>query len=152
MPGDDSYLISVAKTEYRDGYNQGDAQKVLNVFADGFIDMSDGQPSFFGGDARTALKRRLAGLFAEFKVTVTPLIIDITVLGDTAFDYGWHKIRLTPRSGGETLEYKARYIERWSRQADGQWKIVFLMTNKEAQPRMEPLSECDVARSLCAAG
>ena len=150
MAGNDRYLISVAKSEYRDGYNEGDPGKVLNVFAGAFIDMSEGQPSFFGGDARLALEKRLTDLFAEYKVELAPSIIDIAVQGDSALDFGWHQVTLTPKSSGATLAYKARYFERWSKQHDGQWKIVFLMTNREEPPRMEPLSECAVWRSLSA--
>ena len=45
---DDIHAINLAKTEFRDGYNAGDVEQVLSVFADALTDMSDGQPSFWG--------------------------------------------------------------------------------------------------------
>jgi hypothetical protein len=41
---DDTYLINVAKTEYREGFNPGDADRVVSVFAPEFTDNSDGRP------------------------------------------------------------------------------------------------------------
>jgi len=151
MPNNDSYHIAVAKSEYRDGYNEGDVQKVLSVFAGGFIDMSDGQPSFFGADARLALEQRLHDLFAMYWVRLAPSMVTVALQGDSAFDFGWHQLTLTPKVPGQTLEYRARYFERWSRQPDGSWKIVFLMTNKEQPPRMDPFSECAVVRRIATA-
>ena len=56
---DDVNLISLAKTEYREGYNNADVERVLAVFADVFTNMSEGDCSFFGeegkGPARTVL-------------------------------------------------------------------------------------------------
>ncbi len=147
---DDAYAIAVAKSEYRDGYNQGDAEKVLSVFAPGFVDMSEGQPSVFGADARQALRRRLEELFAGHEVRLAPLIVDIVVDGDQAYDFGWHKVWIG-RRGQAAQEGRLRYFERWKKQPDGSWKIVYLITNKEERPRMEPLSEVAAWRRVCAA-
>jgi hypothetical protein len=48
---DDTYAINVAKTEYREGFNTGDADRVVSVFAPEFTDNSDGRPSRYGKDA-----------------------------------------------------------------------------------------------------
>jgi ketosteroid isomerase-like protein len=146
---DDAYAIAVAKSEYRDGYNEGNIEKVLSVFANGFVDMSEGQPSIFGSDARQALRARLGDLFAQYRVRLAPLIVDVVVNGNQAYDFGWHKLHLVSADGSER-ELRMRYFERWSKQPDGQWKIVYIITNKEEQPGMEPLSESQVMGRLAA--
>lgn len=145
---DDQYLISVAKSEYRDGYNEGNAEKVLSVFGSGIVDMSEGQPSFFGTTARDSLRQRLEGLFSEYKVSLVPVIIEIVVSGGEAYDYGWHKLNLTPKSGGESMNLKLRYFERWQKQVDGRWTISFFINNKDVQPCMEPFPESEIVRNL----
>ena len=45
---DDTYAINVAKTEYREGFNMGDAARVVDVFAPEFTDNSEGRPSRYG--------------------------------------------------------------------------------------------------------
>jgi ketosteroid isomerase-like protein len=133
---DDVYLISLAKTEYREGYNNADVERVLSVFAEAFTNMSDGDCSFFGEEGKPALREQLDTLFDAYRVQMFPIIIDIVPKGGAAVDWGWHKVVLEPKDGGEVQRLKLRYYETWARQPDGTWKIDFLMTNRERTPRM----------------
>jgi ketosteroid isomerase-like protein len=133
---DDVNLISLAKTEFREGYNNADVERVLSVFADVFTNMSEGDCSFFGEEGKAALREQLQCLFSQYRVQMSPVIIDIVPNGDTAYDWGWHKVVLESRDGSGAQNIKLRYYETWARQADGSWKINFLMTNRECPPRM----------------
>lgn len=140
MAKDDQDAISVAKTEYREAYNNGDVQRLLSVFAPGFTDCSDGEPSFYGSESRRALELRASELFHRFKVDLFVIIIDIVVKDDFAFDWGWHKVRLVDKQTGATSDTKYRYFETWTR-ADGTWKVDYIITNKEMPPKMLPEEE-----------
>ena len=48
---DDTYAINVAKTEFREGFNSGNPDRVLSVFAAEFTDNSARRPSRYGKDA-----------------------------------------------------------------------------------------------------
>jgi ketosteroid isomerase-like protein len=133
---DDVDLISLAKTEYREGYNNADVERVLAVFADVFTNMSEDDCSFFGEEGKAALREQLHRLFTQYRVRMSPVIIDIVPKGDTAYDWGWHKVVLETKDGSGAHNIKLRYYETWARQADGRWKINFLMTNREHPPRM----------------
>jgi ketosteroid isomerase-like protein len=132
----DDYLISAAKTEYREGYNTGDIDRILSVFNDDLTNWADGDASFYGAEGKQALREQLQDLFAHYTAAMAIIIIDIGIRGDAAFDWGWHKLALTSRTTGEVTRYKYRYYETWKRQADGSWKIDFLISNKEHAPRM----------------
>ena len=67
---DDTYLINVARTEYREGFNTGDADRVMSVFAPEFTDHSDGRPTRYGKDAPAKLRQYLKGLFAEYQANL----------------------------------------------------------------------------------
>jgi len=140
MVKDDQYAISLAKTEYRDAYNTGDIDRLLAVFASGFTDCSDGEPSFYGEEARRALRLRSQELFRLYRVEILVIIIDIIVKDDFAYDWGWHKVRLTDKTTGQTTDTKYRYFETWKKQ-NGAWKIDYIITNKELPPRMLPEDE-----------
>lgn len=140
MIGDDQYQISVAKTEYREAYNSGDVQRLLSVFASGFTDWSEDEPSFYGTEARRALELRSQRLFEQYTAELFVIIIDIVVKDSFAFDWGWHKVRLTHKQSGEVTDTKYRYFERWTRES-GAWKINYIITNKELPPRMLPEEE-----------
>jgi ketosteroid isomerase-like protein len=134
---DDQHSIAVAKTEYREAYNAGDVQRLLSVFAPKFVDCSEGEPSFYGQEAPTALKLCAAALFDRHKVELSVIIIDVVVKGDFAYDWGWHKVRLIDKQTGATKDTKYRYFETWTKETGG-WKINYIITNKEMPPQMLP--------------
>jgi ketosteroid isomerase-like protein len=135
---DDAYSIRLAKTELRDAYNQGNAKRVLAVFADAYSDMSAGLASFYGSEAKAVLKHRLQKLFMRYYAELAVTIISIRVQGTLAFDWGWHKLTLTPRKGGRSITTRTRYLEIWQKDARGQWKIAIFLDNLDVPPQMPP--------------
>ncbi|MBV9609973.1 MAG: nuclear transport factor 2 family protein [Acidobacteria bacterium] len=133
---DDIYAINLAKSEFREAYNTGDVDRLLAVYADRFTDMSVGVPSFYGGEARQVLRSRLSRLFAEYRAKLSVSIIDIQVLGATAYDYGWHEMSLTPRVGGKAIITRQRYFELWKKDTEGRWRIALYIDNMDLPPAM----------------
>ena len=151
MSAADEYAISVAKTEYREGHNTGDVARVLSVFADSFTNMPEGEPSFYGEEAKQALRVQLSKLFALYEVRIEVVIIDIAICGNTAIDRGWHKLILKPKAGGDPELRRYRYCEIWQKRADGSWRIGFFISNKDYEPTMlspgsSPSDDSAVAR------
>jgi len=132
--------ISQAKTEYREAYNTGDIDRLLAVFASAFTDCSDGEPSFYGEEARRALRLRSQELFSRYQVEIFVIMIDIIVKDDFAYDWGWHKLRLTDKATHQVSDTKYRYFETWKKE-NGAWKIGYIITNRELEPRMLPEEE-----------
>jgi ketosteroid isomerase-like protein len=129
---DDVYRINAAKTDFREAYRTGDVELLLSVFHPaGFADMSDGRPSKYGEAARIALRERAAALFCEYHVKLDVIIIDVVVLGDTAYDFGWHEYTFSPKAAGEMVRKRERYFELWKRDPAGSWKIVFFVNNAD---------------------
>jgi ketosteroid isomerase-like protein len=134
---DDTYQINVAKTEFREAYNRGDVSQLLSVFEDeGFTDMSEGHPNLYGLCAREELRERSTELFREYSVKLAVIINDIVVLGDTAYDFGWHEFTLEPKNGGETVRTRQRYLEVWKRNSSGEWKISIFMNNDDVREEL----------------
>ena len=148
---DDSYAIRLAKTKLRDAYSEGDVDGVLSVFGDAYSDMSAGLASFYGPEARAVLKHRLKELFATYKAQLAVTIISIRVNGPWAFDWGWHQLTLTPKTGGTPIITRSRCLEIWQKDAEGQWKIAIYFDNRDVPPQMPPgdvLSEMLGGRSV----
>ena len=134
---DDVYKINLAKTEFREAYNTGDVERLLEVFnADGFTDMAEGGPSKYGAEAISRLRDQASALFAEYAVRLSPIIIDIVVLGDTAYDYGWHEFTFKPKSGGAETRKRQRYFELWNRNSGGDWKISLHINNGDVREEL----------------
>ncbi|HWC20088.1 MAG TPA: nuclear transport factor 2 family protein [Terriglobales bacterium] len=134
----DEEAISFAKTEFREAYNTGNVDRLLNVFADSFTDMSEGEASFYGKEAKAALRWRATNLFREYTATMEIVIIAVIVLGDSAYDWGWHKLTLIPKSGGEPIIKRFRYCEIWQKSPAGKWQIRIFINNKDHEPEMLP--------------
>ena len=128
---DDVYLINLAKTEFREGSNNGDVDRLTSIFADAFIDLSQGTASTYGADAKVALRKRSEELFTNYKVHLTILVVNIVVVGSLAYDRGFHEFTLTPKAGGEPVRQRERYLEIWSKDATGNWKITVFMNNTD---------------------
>ena len=133
---DDIYAVNLAKTTIREGYNEGNAEKVLSVYDGAFADMSFGMPSFYYSDAREVLGARLNRLFSDYAVSMDVLIIDVVLNGDRAFDWGWHILNLSSKMDGSLLQVRTRYFETWRRDAKRGWLITSFIDNLDQQPRM----------------
>jgi ketosteroid isomerase-like protein len=135
---DDAFAIRLAKTELRDAYNKGDENRVSAVFADAYSDMSSGLASFCGTEAKAVLKHRLKKLFTRYRAQLAVTIISIRIQGPLAFDWGWHKLTLTPKKGSRSITTRTRYLEIWQKDADGRWKIAIFFDNVDTPPQMPP--------------
>jgi ketosteroid isomerase-like protein len=135
---DDETAISVAKTEFREAYNTGDVERLLSVFADSFTNMSEGEASFYGAEGKEALRWRATQLFRQYMAKMEVIIINVVVLGDRAYDWGWHQLSLIPKSGGEPVIKRSRYCEIWKRNQAGKWQIRIFIDNQDHNPQMLP--------------
>ncbi len=131
---DATYRINVAKTEFREAYNRGDVDQLVSVFEEeGFTDMSEGDFSRYGKAAREGLREHATELFAKYWVRLTVIIIDIVLLDETAYDFGWHEFTLKPKTGGETIRKRQRYFELWKKNSSGDWKITLFIDNADVR-------------------
>jgi ketosteroid isomerase-like protein len=136
MDMDEIYAINLAKTEFREAYNNGDVERLLRVYADSFTDMSVGVPSFYGRESRQVLQSRLSKLFVRYRAKLAISIINIQVLGATAYDYGWHEMTLMPKDGGNPVRTRQRYFELWKKDVEGRWRIALYIDNMDLPPEM----------------
>src|SRR5437660_12407963 len=110
---DDVLAIRLAKTELREGYEAGDVDRVLSVFADQYNDMSVGRPSFYGAEAKAVFRHRVTKLFARYRVKLGVTIISFPVEGALATDWGWHKLTLAARKHGTSHPLCTRSQQSW---------------------------------------
>lgn len=128
---DDLYAINVAKTEFREGYNLGDAARILAAADPDLVNFSSEQPSGFGKSGLDDLAIRLEKLFEQFAVKLAVIVVEISIKGDLAYDYGWHELTLTPKNGGATIYRRDRYVDIWRKNSEGHWKLRMYMNNQD---------------------
>ena len=149
---DDLYAINVAKSEFRECFNLGDASRMLAIADPDLVTFSDGQPSEFGESGLDALKARLTNLFDHFIATLTVIVIEIRLQGDVAHDYGWNDLTLRPKDGGAPIRRRNRYVDIWRKDKKGKWKLWMYMDNQDVAdafvPEQIPASDAHVHGSL----
>ena len=128
---DDLYAINAAKTEFREAFNRGDVSGLLALSDPDLVNFSDGQPSEFGESGLDAIRSRLVRLFERFKAKLSIIVVEIRLQGDIAYDYGWHDLTLTPRSGGQSVQRRNRYVDIWRKNEKGKWKLWMYMDNQD---------------------
>jgi ketosteroid isomerase-like protein len=143
---DDRYAIRVAKSKLRDAYNEGDVDGVVAVFGERFVDMSEEQPSFYGGEAALVLRHRLKNLFQRNHVELAVTIVAIRIHGFFAFERGCHQVTLIPKDGGCKTTRRTRYLEIWQKDPKGRWRIVVFLDNLDVAPAMPPM---EVLAAMC---
>jgi ketosteroid isomerase-like protein len=128
---DDVYTINLAKTEIREAYNTADPNRLLAVVDEALIDISDRRQTGYSPCGKAALRASLEDLFSKYQVRLVPIIIEIKVMGETAVEYGWHELALTPKAGGEPVYFRTRYLDLWKKDKTGQWKLAIFIDNAD---------------------
>lgn len=135
---DDVHAIQVARTKYQQGFARADVKAVVSLLSDSFSDMADGRPSFWGIEAKAAFAAHLRKLFRVYRAELNTLMIAVDVQGNSASDWGWQILKLTPKkTGGRTRIVRERYFERWEKTASGEWKLRFFISNRDIPPKMK---------------
>lgn len=128
---DDLYAINAAKTAFREAFNCGNVDGLLAIADANLVNFSDGQPSEFGESGIDAWRNRLAALFERFTAKLSIIVIEIRLQGDSAYDYGWHDLTLTPRDGGQPVHRRDRYVDIWRKNKEDKWKLWMYMDNQD---------------------
>jgi ketosteroid isomerase-like protein len=127
---DPEYPVAAVKTEFREALNTADVARFLAILDPELVDMSEGYATSFAVGAHESWRQRLQQMFAQFRVDLVVIIIAIRIFGDRAYDYGWHKLTLTPLAGGEPQVVRTRYTEIWRMRAEG-WKLAHYADSRE---------------------
>ena len=128
---DDLLAINIAKSEFREAYNTGDVDRMVAPPDPGIVDFTDGANCGFGQDA---LRGRLQELFRKYEVRLSVIEIEIRIVGEMAYDYGWHVWNLSSKNGGGVVARKDRYVDIWRKNEKGEWKLWMYMDNRDLGP------------------
>jgi len=125
----DVAAIESLADETMKAFNEGDLERYLSLLTDDVVWMAPTQPSAIGKDA--------AKNWVEFDLITHEVAItveEVQVLGDWAFMRAiWIGSR-TQKDSGEKFEFNNKGLYLLRRQADGSWKISYVMFNSNTPP------------------
>ena len=99
-------------------FNEGDANFIANAFTESGMLLA---PAMKSGRGREAVRKYYQSIFDQYKTFLESGYEEVKVSGNLAYGVGYAKVKLVPRSGGDTLFSTAKYINILERQNDGSW-------------------------------
>ena len=133
---DDLYAINSAKTEFREAFNTGDPERLIALLDPAFVYMPDGVSSAMGTGAADAIRAQFRELAVRYNVQLLPIIIEIRIQDNVAYDYGWHVWKKTPRDSSTQVTVRDRYVDVWRKNEKGEWKLWMYMSNTDVPMQM----------------
>lgn len=107
--------------QFEEAWNRGDAQSLVRVFADPYVDVNSPDPVV----RRAQMAASLSAFFAAFNTTLRITSHELIVIGDLALQRGEFVQTMTPKQGGDTTTVTRRFVEVYRRQPDGSWLIAW---------------------------
>lgn len=125
-------LLAEVRGQYEDHYNQGDAPGVAGLYTEEGVYMPAGGNIGVGRDAVSAV---LEGSLAA-SPTLEVNALETLVEGDISFERGTYSVQMTPE-GAEPMGFSGYYVTFSKLQADGSWKLHWVLSNHDAPPSAE---------------
>lgn len=118
-PAADRQAIAAVTAHTQAAENAGSVEQMRGHFADELVMMDSNMPAVTGADSVAAA---MQAFFETFTVDIEYSNQEIVVLGDWAFDRGTDRQTLTPKSGGDPVPHRGKYLWLYRRNSDGSWK------------------------------
>ena len=120
--------------EYAAAWHAGDMERWIALWTDDGIQMPPGAPRNVGKEQiRTANQPGMDQ--NDYEMTINP--DQVQVLGDRAYSHGLGGFTMTPKEGGDTVEFIGKFLTILEKQVDGSWKIAIDCFNYNAPVQTE---------------
>ncbi len=124
---DQAALGNVAE-QYSAACGTGDAVALTALFTDDAVWMPPNQPAKVG---KEVIEEQYRALFDQLTCELELNQEEIAVAGDWAFDRTTYTVTLSPKTEGEPVKDRGKYINIYRRQPDGSWKIATHIWNSD---------------------
>jgi uncharacterized protein (TIGR02246 family) len=107
--------LSAARAQ---AFNEGNSDVIAKAFTESGLLMAPDMESLMG---RQAVQQYYQNIFDQYQTFLESGYEEVKVSGELGYGIGYAKVKLVPRSGGDTLFSTAKYVNVLQRQPDGSW-------------------------------
>lgn len=134
----DVQAIKAINAAWDKAWNAGDAEALASLYTADAIAMGPNVPALVGKEAIRASSKKY---FEQFREENRSLTEDVRICGNLAVARGTQETRTSLKTGGDSVQDKAKWITAYQRQPDGSWKISWEIYNSDL-----PVTESQVGK------
>lgn len=128
-------VLAEVRDEYVEHYNLGHAPAVADLYTEDAV--------YMPASGSVSMGREAIGAVLEGSVAGSPTVwitaTENEVVGDVAFEHGTYGVEMTPE-GADPVAFTGHYITFSKLQADGSWKLHWVISNYDSEPAPEVLA------------
>ena len=128
---DDMQAIERLAGAWRAGWDTGDVDALLALYAEDALLMPQNQPILAG---KEAIRAAYQPVLEQYEIRGDGDVKEMVVSGDWGFFRVAYRLSATPKAGGETIHDTGKSLFIVRRVAGGEWKIARLMDSSDLGP------------------
>ncbi len=117
--------------EFDAAVNSGDLERFLRLYAEDAVRLPPGTDVLQG---KAAISSAMKQFFDQYDAAHQLVVLDARVSGNLAISRGRWESTDTPKGGGDPLRGTGAWTSIRERQADGSWKTVLEIWNRDSMP------------------
>ena len=117
--GPDERAIREVHSTWIDAVNAGDLVCLLGLMADDVVFLNPGQAPF----GRDGFSPGFSSAHQRARINCISELEDVVVVGDVAYTLSRDSLSVTPRDGGEAVQFAGHRITVYRKQPDGRWLL-----------------------------
>jgi len=127
---EDLAAIKKIASDWDTGWDSGDVEALLSLYADNPVLLPQGQPAITGKDA---IRLMYQSVFKDFIINGKSEVVALEASGNLGYFWSSYSLAATPKTGGDQTTSKGKSLFILKRQEDNSWKIALLMDNSDEE-------------------
>ena len=124
----DTQAIRDIVADYNASMDSSDINRIMLHYADDAIRIPPNESAVIGIEK---IRNHIQQLFDEYTLQEKNTVENIIVSGDLAIAHVLWSATISPKIGGDPLDYNGNWIAAFERQSDGSWKINYSIFSNE---------------------
>ncbi len=125
---EDLAAVKKLALNWSSGWDSGDVEALLDLYADEPLLLPQGQPVVVG---KNAIRSLYQSVFEGYTIKGEGELVEVEIAGDWGYFWSRYSITATAKANGNTTTSQGKSLFIVKRQGDNSWKITRLIDNSD---------------------